>query len=148
MFPKKLLVLLAAGGLAVLVLLSLIAPPTALAASADPLPANQHFSNYFLTPSGKTVCNYSKFTGHYYVACAVGGGYGSTSYGVRPRGKAYRQTITGDLGQIPGLAAKARYGVTYRHHGISCRIGKTHGIRCINRSGHCFRVSVEHQRRF
>src|SRR5829696_8745801 len=91
-------------------------------ASADPLPANEHFDNYFLTPSGKTVCEYSSVSGHYHVACAVGGGYGSTSYGVRPRGKAYKQTITGDLGEIPYLAPKARYGVTYHHHGITCRI--------------------------
>jgi len=117
-------------------------------ASADPLPSNEHFDNYFLTPSGKTVCEYGKVAGRYHVACAVGGGYGSTSYGVRSRGKAYTQTITGDLGEIPSLAAKARYGVTYRYHGITCRIRKTRGIRCINRSRHGFRVSVERQRRF
>ena len=142
-FPRKLLVLLAAGGLASLVVLSLIAPGTALAAS---LPADEDFDNYFLTPSGKTVCVYSTYTG---VGCAVGGGYGSTSYHVHPRGRADRQTVTrGPRGNPVTWLAKARYGVTYRYHGITCRIGKTRGIRCINRSGHGFRVSVEHQRRF
>jgi hypothetical protein len=132
--------------LVVLIALATVALPAT--AWADPMPANRHFDNYFLTPSGKTVCNYDGFAGRYHVSCAVGGGYGSTSYGVHPRGRAYKRMVTGDLGQIRQLAPRGRYGRTYRYHGITCRIHKTRGIRCINRSQHGFRVSVEHQRRF
>jgi hypothetical protein len=42
----------------------------------------------------------------------------------------------------------AEYGVTYRYHGIRCRGHRRRGIKCVNRSGHGFRVSVDRQRRF
>jgi hypothetical protein len=62
-----------------------------------------------------------------------------------PRGRAYRYVL---LGNPPAEARRAAYGVTYRYHGIRCRISKLRGIKCINADGHGFRISLQNQQRF
>lgn len=109
-------------------------------------------NSYFATPSGRIVCGYFSFRGHvvdctnYAAGRNTAGQIGQRGWQVRSRGRASAKVV---LGNAPTQALpRARYGVTYRYHGIKCRVHRLRGITCTNRSGHGFRLSVERQRVF
>lgn len=97
---------------------------------------------YFATPSGRIACNYGRW-----IACTTYAGDGGQDvWFVKPRGRSWYEEIEANFPSedLP----RAEYGVSYRYRGIRCRVHDTRGIRCVNRAGHGFRVSIEHQRRF
>jgi hypothetical protein len=122
-------------------------------ASAASFPRSEHGDDfpYFSTPSGRVACEYRRYRNPpagYRVTCTTYEGTidGQATWYVRPRGRARADLIQGNFPseQLP----RARYGVTYRYHGIRCRMHRTRGISCWNRSGHGFRVSRERQTTF
>jgi hypothetical protein len=128
------------------VVLALVAPPSASAAKF-PESRYRHDFPYFATPSGRIACDYRK-AGGYRVTCTTyeGDPKGQETWCVRSSGRGRFERIQGNF-PSEGLA-RARYGLTYRYHGIKCRIHRTRGIKCSNRGGHGFRVSLQRQTTF
>jgi hypothetical protein len=71
---------------------------------------------------------------------------GQDVWTVKPRGRGRYTPIEGNFPSqdLP----RARYGVTYSYKTIRCRISESTGIKCWNKAGHGFRVSMESQRVF
>ena len=113
-----------------------------------PFPTSDPGFNYFATPSGRIVCSY----GGGGVDCTNfesgrtnDGELGQRIWTIEHRGHGTTKVV---VGNAPDEAPKAEYGVTYTYKTIKCRIHRIRGIRCANRQGHGFRVSVERQRTF
>ncbi len=132
-----------------LALLALATVPTA--AHAASFPGWGGNPDYFATPSSRVVCEYGS-RGGVHIHCTdfssardEDGDLGQRVWGVRRRGSAFRRVL---VGNAPVEAERARYGVTYRYRGITCRIHRLRGITCRNRDGHGFTVSADRQRLF
>jgi hypothetical protein len=126
---------------------ALVAAVLSPSAMADPFPNDDPGFRYFSTPSARIVCEYRTA-----VTCTnfasgrnAAGELGQRYWAVRSTGRAVRGVV---IGNFPSESPRAKYGVTYRHRGIVCRIRRLSGIRCVNRSGHGFQVSVQRQRTF
>src|SRR3954447_9734455 len=125
-----------------------VAVAAVLPSSAQPMPGYpEHVKDfpYFATPSGRIACEYRGGR----VSCTTYKGSverGQDVWEVRARGRGRYAPIKANFPSedLP----RAKYGVTYAYKTIKCRIDKTTGIKCWNRAGHGFRVSMEKQRVF
>ena len=124
---------------AVLTLMSFAA--LSASAQARPFPTDHAWDgDYFSTPSGKTACYYGKLRE---LSCTNydGNFAGQKVWYVGQAGRAWMQH---DMSNFPVEdLPRAKYGVTYRHGAIRCRINKATGIRCTNRSGYGFVVNAQ-----
>jgi hypothetical protein len=139
-------------GLASLLLVAMLLDAPS-ASSAAVFPRSQYGDGfpYFATPSGRIACEYGQYRRAprgYRVTCTTYAGTvdGQDVWYVRPGGDARADVVLGNFPseQLP----RATYGITYRYHGIRCRLHRTRGITCRNRSDHGFRVSIQRQRTF
>lgn len=137
--------------LASLVAAVALAMAVAPSAGAAPFPGWGANPDYFATPSGRVACEYGTrhtVAGGTAVSCTDFSGSarrGQRTWSIKPRG---RGRVFHVKANAPAEAKRARYGVKYRYHGITCRIRRTRGITCKNRSGHGFTLSAERHRTF